>query len=71
MNAAQSFTLCPKIPFLRDENVPFDAKTREKTRRFVDALTPRQRDRALLFYTDLVAALAGTDAKAPNSTARA
>lgn len=71
MNAAQSFTLCPKIPFLRDENVPFDAKTREKTRRFVDALTPRQRDRALLFYTDLVAALAGTDAKAPNSTVRA
>ena len=58
MNAAQSFTLCPRIPFLRDENVPFDAKTREKTRRFVAALTPRQRRRALLFYADLVSVLA-------------
>ena len=57
MDAAQSFTLCPKIPFLRDESVPFDAKTREKTRRFVAALTPRQRRRALLFYADLVATL--------------
>ncbi len=63
MDAAQSFTLCPRIPFLRDENVPFDAKTRKKTRRFVAALTPRQRDRALLFYSDLVAALSNANAR--------
>lgn len=62
MNAAQSFLLCPKTPFLRDESVPFDAKTRAKTRRFVAALTPGQRGRALMFYADLVAALAMEDA---------
>ena len=68
MDAAQSFTLCPRIPFLRDENVPFDAKTREKTRRFVAALTPRQRDRALLFYADLVAALSNANARATTTS---
>ena len=70
MDAAQSFTLCPKIAFLRDETVPFDARTREKTRRFVAALTPRQRRRALLFYTDLVAALADVNARTSEPCAR-
>ena len=68
MNAAPSFLLCPRTPFLRDESVPFDSKTRDKTRRFVAALTPRQRSRALLFYTDLVAALAMIDANDVNQS---
>lgn len=67
--SAQSFLLCPKSPFLRDEFAPFDAKAREKTRRFVAALSPKQRGRALLFYSNLVAALAWED-KFPAETFR-
>lgn len=59
--SAQSFLLCPKSPFLRDELAPFDANAREKTRRFVAALSPKQRGRALLFYSNLFAALAWED----------
>ena len=59
--SAQSFLLCPKSPFLRDEFAPFDAEAQEKTRRFVAALSPKQRGRALLFYSNLVAALAWED----------
>jgi transcriptional regulator with XRE-family HTH domain len=51
-------SLCPRCSYLRDERVPFNSKVRRKTRRFVAGLTPSQRRRALVFYTDLVAALA-------------
>lgn len=62
MDAATNLLLCPRAAFLRDETAPFDAQTREKTRRFAAALTTAQRRRALLFYADLVAALALEDA---------
>lgn len=65
-SAARNAKLCPNSRFLKDETAPFDARTRARTRRFVATLTPMQRGRALLFYTDLVAALASEDVAETN-----